>query len=165
MKELSRHEKALCATNDFTALIAAGWTTSALVAAGWTPSALIAAGWTTSALREEMDKIPILNRPYSQLWNDIKDKKRVFNQSTFGNCGSPEENICGSAMCTAGHLVNMAGQAGYDLKKRYGYAGAANIIHHLAHPDWPCQNFGNIPTEWALAYIEEMAEREQKEGE
>ena len=69
----------------------------------------------------------------------------------------------GVAMCTAGHLVNMAGKKGWELRDKYGYEIAAMILHEKAHPGWPCQNFGLIPDEWALAYIEEMAEREQNE--
>lgn len=66
-------------------------------------------------------------------------------------------------MCTAGSLVHMAGQRGYELKKEFGWEGAASLIHKKAHPDYPCQNFGGIPQSWAMAYIEEMAEREAEE--
>ncbi len=72
-----------------------------------------------------------------------------------------EDNICGTPMCTAGHLVNMAGEIGYKLKSKYGWANAAMLIHLKSNPDLPVQNFGSIPQEWALAYIEEMAEREK----
>ena len=73
---------------------------------------------------------------------------------------TPEENICKTPMCTAGHLVSMAGAAGWALKEKHGFAHAAALLHDAAHPGVPCQNFGNIPDAWALAYIEEMAERE-----
>ena len=102
--------------------------------------------------------------PYTTLLNDINAKKRKHQQSTWGPEECPvEEKICGTAMCTAGHLVNMAGERGYQLKDKYGWAGAAFMIHKKAHPNYPCQNFDNIPQEWALAYIEEMADREQSE--
>jgi hypothetical protein len=65
-------------------------------------------------------------------------------------------------MCTAGHLVNMGGGMGYALKDKYGFSVAAALIHEKAHPGWPCQNFGSIPQDWALAYIEEMAGHEKK---
>jgi len=108
--------------------------------------------------------IPILEKPYTKLLNDINEKKRTFRQSTFGDiCDfDPELNVCGQAMCTAGHLVNMAGQAGYDMVKIYGWEIAASVIHHKVHPELPTQNFGSIPQEWALAYIEEMADIESK---
>lgn len=92
---------------------------------------------------------------------DINSKKRIHMQSTFGpeDC-TPETNICGTAMCTAGHLVNMAGKIGYDLKKKYGWEKAAFLIHKKSLPDFPVQNFGSIAQDLALAYIETAAEYE-----
>ena len=58
-----------------------------------------------------------------------------------------------------GHWVNMAGAKGYELKKKYGWAEAASILHKKNYPDAPCQNFGSIPQAHAIAYIEVMAER------
>lgn len=142
--------------------IAAGYSLSALRAAGYPASALRAAGYSLSALLADA---PLLEKPYTRLWADIQAKRRTLDQSTFGNASPSEPNICGTAMCTAGHLVNMAGEAGWKLKEKYGYATAAALIHEKAHPGWPCQNFGGIPDEWALAYIEEMAAREAEEGE
>lgn len=63
-------------------------------------------------------------------------------------------------MCTAGHLVNMAGEAGYRLKDRLGWVDAARLIHLRSRPDAPPQNFVNIPQAWALAYIRERASEE-----
>ena len=60
-------------------------------------------------------------------------------------------------MCTAGHLVQLAGAEGLALQKKLGWPQAAALIHAAAHPDHPCQNFGSIPDAWALAYIEKMA--------
>lgn len=54
----------------------------------------------------------------------------------------------------------MAGQVGYELRKKYGWSTAARMIHFKAHPDQPCQDFGAIPQDFAMAYIETMAERE-----
>lgn len=163
-KSLSKHEMALLASNQFDALRAAGWTPSELIAAGFTPSDLRAAAFTPSDLRAALEEVPMLDKPYSRLLADIKDKKRKFNQSTFGPDSAPAKNVCGTPMCTAGHLVNMAGAAGWKLKKQFGFAGAARLIHEKAHPDWPPQNFGNIPDALARAYIEEMAEREAQEA-
>ncbi len=112
---------------------------------------------------EELVKaIPVLEKPYTKLLKDIQAKQRIFKQSTYGEIEDydPKANVCGTPMCTAGHLVNMAGKPGYDLKNKYGWAIAATVIHKKAHPDLPAQNFGSIPQEWALAYIEEMAEIE-----
>jgi hypothetical protein len=102
-----------------------------------------------------------LEKPYTNLLADIQTKKRIHRQSTFGpeEC-VPERNVCGTPMCTAGHLVQMAGERGYELKKQYGWAGAANLLHYKAHPESPAQNFGTIPQDWAMAYIETMAEKE-----
>jgi hypothetical protein len=59
----------------------------------------------------------------------------------------------------------MAGEIGYALREKYGWSSAASLIHLKTHPDYPIQNFGEIPQEYALAYIEEMAEMEEKEAE
>lgn len=127
-------------------------------------SALIAAGWTPSALRESIGEIPVLEKPYTRLLAEIQEKKRKFKQSTWGPEmeRTPESNICKTPMCTAGHLVSMAGEAGWALKQKYGFATAALLPHDAAHPAIPSQNFGAIPDAWALAYIEEMAELESK---
>lgn len=66
-------------------------------------------------------------------------------------------------MCTAGHLVSMAGAKGYELLKKCGndFSLAAGLIHMASRPDAPQQNFGSIPQEWAMAYIEERAAEEE----
>jgi hypothetical protein len=106
-----------------------------------------------------------LDKPYSKLLEDIKAKRRIHAQSTFGPDDCPaEQEVCGTKMCTAGHLVNMAGEIGYKLRHKYGWAVAAGMIHYKAHPGYPCQNFGSIPQDWAIAYIEEAAEMEQEKA-
>ena len=146
------------------ALIAAGWTPSDLIAAGWTPSALIAAGWTPSDLRaaEKLwESIPKIEKPYSRMLADIEEHKRIHDQSTFGpDDFDPKRNVCKTPMCTAGHLVNMGGEAGYNLRREFGWETAALMIHMKSRPDAPPQNYGGIPQEWALAYIRERAEEE-----
>jgi pyruvate/2-oxoglutarate dehydrogenase complex dihydrolipoamide dehydrogenase (E3) component len=62
-------------------------------------------------------------------------------------------------------MVQMAGPAGYDLKGRFGWVGAASLLFERAHPGWPQQNYGAIPQAWALAHIEVMAEREAAEAQ
>jgi hypothetical protein len=112
------------------------------------------------------ESVPKLEKPYTQLLTDIKEKKRTHNQSTFGTVEDfdPALNVCGTPMCTAGHLVNMAGKVGYELKKKYGWEAAATFIHRKSLPDFPVQNFGSIPQSWAMSYIEAAAEFE-KTGE
>lgn len=121
------------------------------------------AGYSASDF-PEWDNIPTLNKPYTQLLHDINKKKRIHTQSTFGALEdfNAAKKVCKTPMCTAGHLVNMAGKRGYELKNKYGWATAATLIHQKAHPDYPVQNFGAIPQEWAMAYIEDMAERENE---
>jgi hypothetical protein len=156
------------------ALIAAGWTPSDLRAAGWTPSDLRAAGWTPSDLRaagwtkaeikeaeEEWDSIPVIPKLYTKLLADIKAKRRLHDQKTWGPECDPGANVCGTPMCTAGHLVNIAGEIGYKLRAKYDWRGAARLIHMKNRPDAPPQNFGSIPQEFALAYIEQRAEEEK----
>jgi hypothetical protein len=118
-----------------------------------------------SAAREVMMKdVPLIVNPYSNLLADINSKKRVHNQSDFGPSCDPGTNLCGTQMCTAGHLVNMAGEQGYALQKRFGWEGAASRIHLKVHPTAPCQNFASIPQSHAIAYIEMMAAYEQREN-
>ena len=147
-------------------LRAAGWTPRDLLAAGWTPSDLRAAGWTPRDLRaaeDEWESIPILKNLYSSLLADIKAKKRTHDQGTWGPEDKPveEANVCGTRMCTAGHLVNMAGEVGWKLMKKYGWKEAAAMIHYKNRPELPPQNFGNIPQAFAMAYIEERAAEEE----
>jgi hypothetical protein len=148
-------------------LIAAGWTPSALIAAGWTPSDLRAAGWTPSDLEEaekEYEAIPVIEKPYSKMLAAINAGMRLHDQTTFGPDCDPKTNLCKTPMCTAGHLVNMAGEAGYKLKHKYGWETAARLIHFKSRPDVPPQNFGGIPQKFALAYIRERAAEENVES-
>ena len=117
-------------------------------------------GEQLASLTREL-KIPKIKNPYSRMLAEIQAGQRCHKQSTFGpNDANPETNLCGTPMCTAGHLVNMGGPDGYALKDRMGYAGAATLIHMKSRPDVAPQNFGNIPQEWALAYIEARAAEE-----
>lgn len=118
----------------------------------------------------EYEKIPVIEKPYTHLLEDVKAKRRTHNQSGFGPEYCPaEENICGTAMCTCGHLVNMAYMAGckeiYDYVKKYGWNATGAMIHHKAHPIFPCQDFGSIPQDHAMAYIEIAAQFEGKGAE
>jgi len=145
------------------ALIAAGWTPSELIAAGWTPSELRAAGWTPSELEQvekEWESIPIIPNLYTRLLAEIESGARVHNQMEFGPDCDPKTNLCKTPMCTAGHLINMAGEVGYKLLEKYDWTGAATRIHRKNRPDVPPQNFNCIPQEWALAYIRERAAEE-----
>ena len=114
-----------------------------------------------SAYRAHLDALPVLDKPYTRMLEGINSGQRKHSQSTFGpeDCNA-ETNICGTAMCTAGHLVNMAGAAGYAMKQEYGWVVAATAVHYKAHPNLPVQNFGDIPQDHAMAYIEHMAEIE-----
>jgi len=91
---------------------------------------------------------------------EIQSNSRKHDQSTFGPNVDPGKNLCGTPMCTAGHLVNMAGEAGYKLKDKYSWQKAARLIHMKSRPDVPPQNFGAIPQKFAMAYIEERAAEE-----
>lgn len=126
-------------------------------------AAPISAGWTPGDLRaveKDWASIPVLNRPYTQLLADIESGRRKHDQKTFGPESNPPKNICGTAMCTAGHLVNMAGEVGYKLKDKYGWTVVAGMIHMKSRPDAPAPNFWPIPQELAMAYIRERAQEE-----
>ena len=138
----------------------AGYSASDLRSAGYSAIELRGAGYSASELLELEDSIPLVEMPYSRLLSGINAGKLKHDQSNFGPDADPKTNLCKTQMCTAGHLVNMGGNAGYKLLNAYGFIAAATLIHEKAHPGWPCQDFGNIPQEWAIAYIEEMAEHE-----
>jgi hypothetical protein len=112
----------------------------------------------------DFPKIPKLENPYTTMLAQIKAGNRIHNQRTFGPHDAPPVNICNTPMCTAGHLVSMAGVEGWKLKEQFGFAGAATLLHYEAHPDWPCQNFGVIPQEWAMGLIEHYAALEESGG-
>ena len=165
-----RKIKTLLASRQFSALLSAGYSSSALLSAcysaldvrsaGYSASALLSAGYSASDVQALEDSIPLIEKPYSRIWAGIQAQTIKHDQSTFGPNADPKTNLCKTQMCTAGHLVNMGGALGYALKNEYDFPTAAALIHEKAHPGWPCQDFGSIPQEWALAYIEEMAEHE-----
>jgi hypothetical protein len=113
--------------------------------------------------RKDLESLPTLTKPYSLLLQDILTKKKIHNQSRFGDV-NPENNTCDTPMCTAGHFVFLAGKRAFDFVKKYGYAHAYYALHHKIYPDIPAQNSESIPQEYALAYIEEMAEMEAGES-
>ena len=119
---------------------------------------------TIKKIEELWNLVPLIEDPYTHLLNDIKAKKRIHQQSTYGPDYDPKENLCGTQMCTAGHLVNMGGKEGYKLKDKYGWEKAAGLIHLKVHPDMPTQNFGSIDQSFAISYIEMGAEFEQRKN-
>ena len=104
-------------------------------------------------------KAPKLHQLYTKLNDDLIRKRRQFNQSTFGG-ESKEKNICETPMCIAGHLVSLAGEDGWKLKLKFGYADAAALIHAASHPNIPCPSFGSYSDELALGFIRHMVEIE-----
>ena len=118
--------------------------------------------------QELVDAIPVLSKPYTQLLNDIKENKRTFKQSVWGNIETWEQacdaknNICNTPMCQAGALIHMAGKAGYELKQYLNsWERAATIIFKKANPDLREPNFLNTSQESALVFIEETAKLEK----
>jgi hypothetical protein len=127
-------------------------------------AALQAAGFDASGLLALGLDIPKLANPYTQILEDIHAGQREHDQTTFGPDADPGTNLRDTPMCTAGHLINLAGDRGYSLARELGSAIAARLIHEETHPEWPCQSFENIPEDAAFAYIEEMAAREAAEA-
>jgi hypothetical protein len=145
-------------------VLSAGYSASDVRSAGYSASDVLSAGYSASDVQELEKSIPLLNKPYSKIWEQIKRNKNCHMQSTFGPEKMVEEqNICNTPMCTAGHLVAMGGAKGWKLKEKFGFPIAAALIHYKAHPNYPLQNFDAIPQDWAIAYIKEMAEREAQE--
>jgi hypothetical protein len=102
--------------------------------------------------------VPKVERLYSRMLEEITESKRQLDQSTFG----PEElidveHVCKTPMCIAGHTVNLAGAAGYALRRRFSFDIAARLIHRASCPDLPEPRYDNYPNAWALSYITEMA--------
>lgn len=125
-----------------------------------------AAGYLLSEVDALEARIPLIEKPYTKMHQAILNKSIVHNQYTFGDHWRVDngDHVCNTPMCTAGNLVAMGGKDGWALREEFGFATAAALIHFKAHPDYPLQDFGAIPQKCALAYIEEMAEREAAEG-
>ena len=142
-------------------LLSAGFSASDVRSAGFSASDVLSAGFSASDVQTLEDSIPLVEKPYSRMLEQIKAGQRIHKQSTFGPDCDPKTNLCKTPMCTAGHLVNMGGELGYALCQKYDFFVAGALIHEKAHPGIPCQDFSGIPQEWAMAYIEEMAEYEE----
>src|SRR5205085_2004216 len=108
------------------------------------------------------DSIPVLEKPYTRLLADIEAGSRLHDQSTFGPDCDPKTNLCKTPMCIGGHLVNLAGEIGYALARKYDFAAAARLIHLKSRPDATPPSFGAIPNAWTLAYIRARAAEEAK---
>jgi ribosomal protein L13E len=143
--------------------ISAGYSIADARRAGYSIADARRAGYSNEDIKE-WESIPILEKPYTTLLTEINENKRNYKQSTFGDINTFEQakNICNSPMCIAGHLVNMAGKVGYDLRKKYDWFNAATLIHFKAHPDQPVFNFNLTDNSIGMAYLEVMAERENK---
>jgi hypothetical protein len=142
------------------ALRQGGFSVSELLQGGFSVSELRQGGFSVSEVDAFEETIPLVEKPYSCMLEQIKAGQRIHKQSTFGPDCDPATNLCKTPMCTAGHLVNMGGEKGYALREKYDFFVAGALIHSKAHPDIPHQDFSGIPQEWAMAYIEEMAEYE-----
>ena len=104
--------------------------------------------------------IPKVEKLYSTIWTDLKTGQRVFNQGNFGDTADPGEHLCRTAICVAGHTVQLAGA--YNLVKKIGFPATATLIHLKSCPDFPVPRYDSCPDEWMLALIEYYA---QLEGE
>ena len=156
-------------------LITAGYSLSDLRTAGYSASDLITAGYSLSDLRtagyslsdikkaeEFWNSIPVVSKFYTYLLNGINEHKLAYQQSTFGTIEDfdPARNVCGTAMCIAGHWLLAAGRRGYELKSELGgFAQAARVLHAKNYPNQPCPDFMNTNQATGLACIERMAER------
>lgn len=67
---------------------------------------------------------------------------------------------CGTSHCRAGWVIELAGEAGYELENKYGPADAARIIYLASDPT--IESFPSFSTtdERALADMKHMAELE-----
>jgi hypothetical protein len=111
--------------------------------------------------KELWDAVPFVENLYSKILEGIRSEQRILDQATFGpDEGVAPVNVCRTPMCIAGHTVNVAGAAGMGLKKRYGFDGAAALIHAKSRPGTPRPRYDTYPDDWALAYIEERAAEE-----
>jgi hypothetical protein len=140
-------------------VLGAGYSAADLLAAGYSASDVLAAGYSASDLRGVK-----LHNPYTKINDDLKHNRRKFDQGTFGTEEKPCDNLCGTPMCIGGHLVSLAGEEGWELKKKLGFAGAAALIHVASHPEIPCPNFGSYSNEIALGFIRYMAKLESRKS-
>ena len=103
---------------------------------------------------------------YTDMLKGIEEKKLIYKQSTFGEIADydPKLNVCESPMCIAGHHVHAGGKAAYDAKKVFGYAGVAGMLHLKTYPDAPIFDYMKTDNGQGMAYIEMMAEFEQRKN-
>jgi hypothetical protein len=125
--------------------------------------------WLTPAQiakREDLwARVPAVDRLYTQILKGISEERRVLDQSTFGPDSESEASVCNTPMCIAGHTVNVAGSAGYELLEsmRGDFGATAALIHAKSRPEAPRPRYDSYPNDWALAFIEERA-AEEAEG-
>jgi hypothetical protein len=148
------------------ALRGAGYSASALRGAGYSAADVLGAGYSASALlgagcsaSDVQATAPKLIKPYTKINDDLKKNRRKFCQATFGD-DKGHTHPCETPMCIAGHLVSLAGDAGWELKRKFGFASAAAFIHATAHPEIPCPNFASYSDDLALGFIRHMAKLE-----
>lgn len=97
---------------------------------------------------------------YTRILEQITNENLTLDQSDFGE-ENRGQSVCGSPMCVGGTTVWLAGEAGYELADKVGFAVAAGLIHLKSRPNIPAPHYDNYPNEWALAYVEEAAKQEK----
>ena len=111
--------------------------------------------------------MPKIEKFYTTLLGEIKDKKRAYKQSDWGTLTEfdAKQNICKTAMCIAGHAVNMGGKQAYDLLKEMNgsYARVAELIHVKSAPTAPVFDYNCTDNGQGMAYMEMMADFESQD--
>jgi hypothetical protein len=107
-----------------------------------------------------LDQVPMVENLYTRILKQIKSESLVLDQSTFGE-GNRGQSVCGSPMCVGGTTVWLAGDEGYKLSDKVGFALAAHLIHRKSRPDVAPPRYDVYPNAWALAYIQERAAEEK----
>ena len=114
-------------------------------------------------LKITYDQIPQVENLYTGILKQIKSEALTLDQSTFGE-SNRGQSVCGSPMCIGGTTVWLAGDAGYELADRIGFALAAYLIHNKSRPNTPAPRYDVYPNKWALAYVEERAKEEKEKA-
>jgi hypothetical protein len=104
--------------------------------------------------REQHPEIPVIDRPDVKILALVEANPACFDQGTWH---------CGTTHCTAGHMVNLAGDAGYALERKLGSTQAAARKLYLAA-------IGTVPhfygeTGPALERLRERAAEQSAPGE
>ncbi len=98
---------------------------------------------------------PVVENLFTTIKSNLDTKDFTLEMKSY-------HGKCGSTHCIAGSAINLAGQSGYELEKKYGSSVAGALIINASCPylEGKVPDFG-ASNENALKFINECAEKER----